>query len=431
MSDRKSRIKAALWGLFVADALAMPAHWYYSRENIRADFDGGITGYIDPPHPHPEAFMVGMGYFPDLEAARKHGRPYDTLHDHRKFYNTSWADVDVERNARETEHGNAVAAADERYHYHHGLKAGENTLNAHLTRVLMRSVITRGGYDSSAFLDDFIAYMTTPGLNPDPYQEVFLRRWFENWCGGAPAHASAQMQRDNWSIGSHGGMIRPMVLSMLSETPFVGMGMALEHQVLTHRSELLGSALAVCVPALFNLLSGQDSKKVFDAAARQIHLPDIRGEDLLAKYRDAKGPNNIPDDEMWALHMNLASKPLDLTPLINAGEQSVIRTELGTICYVEHGLPMMLFLATHEDYDLRKTLLLNVNAGGDNVNRGMPLGLLMGAAAGEIPKDLREGLADAKQLESEIEAFAEIAVNGQGNTTNFVAPSRRGKTVTL
>ena len=116
---------------------------------------------------------------------------------------------------------------------------------------------------------------------------------------------------------------------------------------------------------------------------------------------------------------------------MDAGEQSVIRTELGTICYVEHGLPMMFFLAAHEGYNLRKTLLLNVNAGGDNVNRGMPLGLLMGAAAGEIPKDLREGLADAKQLESEIEAFAEIAVNGQGNTTNFVAPSRRGKTVTL
>lgn len=431
MSDRRSRIEAALWGLFIADALAMPAHWYYGRDNILADFDGGVTWYNDPPHPHPEAFMVGMGYFPDLGAAQKHGRPFDTLHEHRKFYNTSWADADVERSARESEHGNAVAAVDERYHYHHGLKAGENTLNAHLARVLMRSVIARGGYDSSAFLDDFIEYMTTPGMNPDPYQEVFLRRWFENWCGGTPTHASAQMQRDNWSIGSHGGMIRPMVLSMLSETPFVGIGMALEHQVLTHRSELVGSALAVCVPLLFDLLSGQDPKTVFEAATRQINKPDIRGEDLLAKYRDAKGPNNIPDDEMWALHMNLTSEPLDLTQLLDAGEQAVIRTELGTICYVEHGLPMMIFLAAHEGYDLRKTLLLNVNAGGDNVNRGMPLGLLMGAAAGEVPRDLRDGLADAEGLAGEIDAFAEIAVRGRGNTTGFVAPSRRGKTVTL
>jgi len=76
MSDRKSRIEAALWGLFVGDALAMPAHWYYNRDNIRADFGGGITGYQDPPHPHPEAFMVGMGYFPKCqrERARKRRR---------------------------------------------------------------------------------------------------------------------------------------------------------------------------------------------------------------------------------------------------------------------------------------------------------------------------------------------------------------------
>jgi len=114
-----------------------------------------------------------------------------------------------------------------------------------------------------------------------------------------------------------------------------------------------------------------------------------------------------------------------------AGEKAAIRTELGTICYVEHGLPMMLFLAAHEGYDLRKALLLNVNAGGDNVNRGMPLGMLMGAAAGEVPQDLRDGLTDADELADEIAGFAAIAVSGQGNTHGFVAPSRRGKAVTL
>ncbi|MFW6312379.1 MAG: hypothetical protein ACOC2N_00655 [Spirochaetota bacterium] len=71
----------ALWGLFIGDALAMPAHWYYDRENIRRDFDGGVTGYEAPEHPHPESFMVGMEYRPDVECARASGRPYDILHD--------------------------------------------------------------------------------------------------------------------------------------------------------------------------------------------------------------------------------------------------------------------------------------------------------------------------------------------------------------
>lgn len=425
MQDRKARITSALWGLFIADALAMPAHWYYNRQTIREQFNGGIQSYLAPPHPHPEAFMVGMGYYPDLEQAERLGRPYDILHQHSRFYNTSWSTAQVAQTEREPEHGNAVAGENQRYHYHHGLNAGENTLNAHLARVLMRSVIARGGYDSGAFLDEFIQYMTTPGLNRDPYTEVFLRRWFENWCSGTPAHASAQMQRDNWSIGSHGGMIRPLVLSMLSSTPFQAIGMALEHQNLTHRSETVASALTVTVPLLFDLLAGRAIDESITAAAANINLPRIRGEQLLANYRAASGPNNIADADMWRFHMDYTAEPMDLAKLLRAGEDAVIRTQLGTICYVEHGLPMMLFLAAHENFDPRNTLLLNVNAGGDNVNGAMPLGLLMGASSSTDLLELREGLADFKALSEEIAAYADIAISGTGNLQGFEAPARR------
>ncbi len=37
----QDRIEGALWGLFVADSLAMPIHWYYNRKNITSDFPGG------------------------------------------------------------------------------------------------------------------------------------------------------------------------------------------------------------------------------------------------------------------------------------------------------------------------------------------------------------------------------------------------------
>ena len=66
---RRQRLRNALWGLFIGDALAMPAHWYYNTGNIVKDFDGGIRAYVDPPHPHPESFMVGMAYHPDLQTA--------------------------------------------------------------------------------------------------------------------------------------------------------------------------------------------------------------------------------------------------------------------------------------------------------------------------------------------------------------------------
>ena len=77
----QDRIEGAIWGLFVANSLAMPIHWYYNRKNITSDFPGGVTQFEAPRHPHPEAFMIGMRYRPDVETAQKLGRPYDIARD--------------------------------------------------------------------------------------------------------------------------------------------------------------------------------------------------------------------------------------------------------------------------------------------------------------------------------------------------------------
>ena len=69
LNIRRQRLQNALLGLFIGDALAMPAHWYYNPDNIAKVFGGGIRGYVDPPHPHLESFMVGMSYHPDLQTA--------------------------------------------------------------------------------------------------------------------------------------------------------------------------------------------------------------------------------------------------------------------------------------------------------------------------------------------------------------------------
>ena len=116
--ERTQRIRNALWGLFVGDALAMPAHWFYSLENLRETFDGGLSGYQAAPHPHPESFMVGMGYRPDVTSADRLGRRYDILHEHARFYETSYSDLGIATGERESQHGNATPSLDERYHYH-------------------------------------------------------------------------------------------------------------------------------------------------------------------------------------------------------------------------------------------------------------------------------------------------------------------------
>jgi len=215
-ADLRARLANALWGLFAADALAMPVHWFYRRENINTEFAGGVTGYEAARHPHPEAFMIGMSYRPDVERAKSFGRPHDILGEHVRFYHTTYTGApSIALTDTEGEHGNLVASADERYHYHHGLAAGENTVGAHLVRVLLRSVAAKGRYDQDDFLTRFVAYMTGTEDRRDPYTEIYLRRWFENYTRGLPAAACAEFQRKVWSIGSHGGMIRPLVIALL------------------------------------------------------------------------------------------------------------------------------------------------------------------------------------------------------------------------
>ena len=408
---RLKRIQNALWGLFIGDALAMPVHWYYNPNNIKKDFNGGITTYEAARHPHPESFMVGMGYHPDVETARRIKSPFDILHEHVRFYSTSYHRLDIDRSERDTEHGNPTPSVDERYHYHHGLLSGENTLGAHLLRVLMRSVVSTGRYDQMVFIGAFINYLTTPGFNRDPYTEIYVRRWFEQYTRGMPPHACAEIQRHSWSIGSHGGLIRPLVISLLAGSPYQGIGLAIEHQNLTHRSENNVAALSVLVPLLHELVSGTDGERTTVAHARQIRLPIVTGSNLFARYRQANGPGNIPNEEMWQLHTWLDDVPMDIPQLLNTyNEETMTHDRLATACYPEHGLPMMLYLAVQKRFDLESALLANANAGGDNVHRGMVLGLLVGAASEEVPTMLKTGLVDHVELATEIEAFSEMAV---------------------
>ena len=87
-------IENTLWGLFISDAISMPAHWYYKLKYLKQEF-GTIRGYNNAPHPHPESFMVGNGYFPDVEKANKYSRKYDILHNHIKFYDTSYSHLHI------------------------------------------------------------------------------------------------------------------------------------------------------------------------------------------------------------------------------------------------------------------------------------------------------------------------------------------------
>lgn len=67
----------------------------------------------------------------------------------------------------------------------------------------------------------------------------------------------------------------------------------------------------------------------------------------------------------------------------------------------------MIHFAGKYSSDFEQGLLANANAGGENVHRGIILGALLGAEAGErgIPEHLKTGLKDFASIQEEIENF--------------------------
>jgi len=142
-------------------------------------------------------------------------------------------------------------------------------------------------------------------------------------------------------------------------------------------------------------------------------VPQITGEELFAAYRNHGGPGNIPKDEMWQLHVRLNDAPYEVIQLARQhAEPEVVRHLFASACYPEHGLPLLLYLIIKHDFGVEESLLANANAGGDNVHRGMIMGLIAGASNDELPDHLIEGLVAHDQLETEIDAFVAIILRG-------------------
>jgi len=143
---------AAFNGALVADALAMPVHWYYDRIALKRDY-GRVDRFLSPRNPHPDSILHRSIYVPFSPEA-------DILHDQARF----WGQRGV--------------------HYHQQLQAGENTLNFQLACALLRQLQSTGRYDPSAWLRLYVDCMRLPNWHRDTYVEEYHRAFFTNLARG-------------------------------------------------------------------------------------------------------------------------------------------------------------------------------------------------------------------------------------------------------
>ncbi|MEN8687633.1 MAG: ADP-ribosylglycohydrolase family protein [Desulfuromonadales bacterium] len=354
----RCRADAALRMLFVADALAMPVHWYYNPLDIDRDFPGGVRSMAAAPDRHPSSIMA-------LHSVSHGGRK---------------AGVAGERQRQVVGKvilkGKAQFWGQPNRHYHHRMQAGENTLNAHCARLLLRTLSASAGiYRKDRFLDAYIDFMTAdPPRHPDTYAESYHRGFFANLINGKPKDRCGAVTHDTASVGGLVTIAPIVIAARLQGTPLDEVqAICREHLFLTHPDDSLARVCGNYVALLDALL-----------------------------WRDEQQPAG-----RLLLECAETSLGLNLESLVaNAGDDlDVVGRRFSSACYISESWPSLLYL-TYKYLDRPKqALIVNTNLGGDNVHRGAVMGVLLGLAAGQTVVELFDQLADRQKIEAEINAL--------------------------
>lgn len=230
-----SRFDAAWWGSFIGDALAMPVHWYYTRERIPADY-GNITGYLPPHNPHPDSMLWRSQY-------ASTGTTDDILHDQARWW-----------------------GGPRDIHYHQFLHAGENTLNVCIAALLAQSLIDCGRYDRDDFAHRYIDFMLTPASHGDTYVEACHRAFFQRYAQGL------ELEDCGIEDAHIGGLatLTPLILFHARDRDAMQQAVA-SHVELTHKGPVAAAAAAVFADLLYCSLQGEPMTEALRHAGPEGH----------------------------------------------------------------------------------------------------------------------------------------------------------------
>lgn len=353
-----ARAHAALRAIYIADALSMPVHWYYNPLDIMRDFAGGIKKMEAAPRAHPSSIMA-------LHSTHAGGRgAQGSVH----------PSVSIKEIV-----GGVILKGKRQYwgqtnqHYHQGMRAGENTLNAHCTRLVTRLLTQdEGRYNSEHFLDGYIAFMTADKpQHPDTYAESYHRGFFANLQAGKPKHKCGAITHDTPSVGGLVTIAPIAIAELLTDRDLTRVqAICREHLFLTHPDKLLAQVCDAYVALIDSLLFRDDSESTSEFLAAALANPmAISLQKLRAK--------NLSDHE-------------------------VVGGVFSKACYITDSWPSLLYLADRYAETPADALLANTNLGGENCHRGSVLGVIVGLISADPLESLFNQLHDRVDIELEI-----------------------------
>ncbi|XP_069019914.1 uncharacterized protein [Embiotoca jacksoni] len=367
MSAARRAVGEALWAMCAGDSMSMPVHWYYDVQDIRRDFGGWITGFRGPAPRHPSSILSLS----------------NTAGSGRTGWSTGTERPDVVGSVILHDKLDLWKSSDGTVHYHHGLQAGDNTLNV-LCSLRASRVLVSGGFVDvsqpearSAVLTDYVEFLTTAGSHNDTYAESFHRGFFSDWQENRPTAPRERslcvlqvlMFAENRSrtklsssfpdsqLNAIGclPMILPFVLLSASANEKQAVSAAVELVKLTHPHPEVPEKVSIYSRALHAVVGGASVRQQAELALRRLDVWDT------CRRFSRKAARCPPSsEERLKVH------------------QSAVH-HLGLACYTEGALSSLFYLAHEFHDDPPGGILANSNCGGENCNRGAALGALLGA----------------------------------------------------
>lgn len=353
---KQARVKAALVNLYIGDALSMPVHWFYNPFDILKAFPPlGITKMQAAPQYHPSSIM-------NLHSTTSGGRKNNKNTKERELV----GDVILK--------GKSHLWGRTNGHYHHGMQAGENTLNAWWAKWLMNSLTRTGNYDVDNWAKEYVDLMTAEKpAHPDTYAESCHRGFFANYILGKDLKECGAVTHDTPSMGAL-VTVAPLALALLSNESIEKVKEQCRNHVwLTHPDKDLMNVVDSYVELINTLLNKDINDSVEDAIEKAASV--IPGTKLAKLLKEEKGDSYI-----------------------------VGRT-YSLACYISDSWPSVCYLASKHYKDPKKALLINTNLGGENAHRGSVLGTIIGLASGLYDEGLYENLAQYKDLDIQINEY--------------------------
>lgn len=334
--SRASRIKGALMGAFIGDAMALGPHWYYDLGELKRTHGDWISDYTEP--------QPG--------------------------------------------------------HYHEGLKAGASSQSGIILALTLRSLVERGGYDEADFCrrmdtELFPQLDGTPTAGPGGYTSESIRHAWKQRQQGVPWGKLAGLADNTEAAERTLAIAVRYAVDPAQLARHVSHNVAL-----TQRDPTVGAmtlAYTLVLGQLINgaTLDGSLSGHLMDLV-REGTLPfhTVTSESLtVPKGEEAPllaGQFSSPDALLTVSSIARAARD----PAVVIEPASKVGLVYGLPCAVYHQFPAAYYLAARFQGDVEQGILSAVNAGGQNMARAMLTGALCGAIGGfeAIPERFVTGL---------------------------------------